>query len=373
MTVNVDTHSVESALAAEIYISATPKESAPLQDQASQTFSAIRDLLCSERANIIEERVFGTQAAMEIISNVRSQVYRDIDDGVAPTLLCATEGMSGPLAGVQVHAIRSDAKPEAIELDGSRCGRILPLPGRKYLTLSSISNPHLVQATEQADAILKKAESVLRQFGVDFLSVPRTWVWLCDILSWYDDFNQVRNKFFAERRLIGDRTRQSMPASTGIGLCLADGSKCGLDLTAVLEPADSTEYFQAVGKQQCALEYGSAFSRASRALTPGGQTVFVSGTASIDAAGQTTNIGDARGQIDATIENVRAVLRDTQVADENVVQAVAYCKTTEVEMIFNDVKQTLRWPCVTTICDICRSELLFEMEVTALKQCAVGQ
>jgi len=191
-------------------------------------------------------------------------------------------------------------------------------------------------------------------------------MWLCDILSWYEDFNEVRTKFFTKRGLIGEQTRQSMPASTGIGLCSADGAKCAMDLTAVLQPPDSTQYLQAVGKQQCALEYGSAFSRASRAFTPAGETVFVSGTASIDARGATMNVGDAQGQIHATIENIRAVLRDTQTTDEDVVQAVAYCKTTEVEKIFYELKEDLGWPCVTVICDICRPELLFEMEATAM-------
>jgi len=121
-----------------------------------------------------------------------------------------------------------------------------------------------------------------------------------------------------------------------------------------------------VGKQQCALEYGSAFSRASRTVTPAGQTVFVSGTASIDANGATINTNDAAGQINTTIENVRAVLRDTHCRDEDVVQVAAYCKTTEVEKIFNEVKDSLAWPWVTVICDICRPELLFEIEATAM-------
>jgi hypothetical protein len=52
--------------------------------------------------------------------------------------------------------------------------------------------------------------------------------------------------------------------------------------------------------------------------------------------------------------------------DEDVVQAVAYCKTTEVEKIFNALKGNIPWPLVTTICDICRPDLLFEMEATAI-------
>jgi len=45
---------------------------------------------------------------------------------------------------------------------------------------------------------------------------------------------------------------------------------------------------------------------------------------------------------------------------------VAYCKTTDVEKIFNASRGALPWPWVTVICDICRPELLFEIEATAM-------
>ncbi|UCG60171.1 MAG: hypothetical protein JSU70_11730 [Phycisphaerales bacterium] len=302
----------------------------------------------------------------DIVSEARVTAYGDIDDGVAPSILICDEGSIGPVAGAQVHAICGDKNPEVVSSGGNPCGRIFRGSGRTYLTLSGISAPEFSEATEQAQAMMTKGESVLRQFGVDFLSVPRTWMWLCDILAWYDDFNRVRNEFFSERGLIGEGTRQSMPASTGIGLCYLDGSSCAMDLAAVLEPKNSTEYLQAIGKQQCALEYGSAFSRASQAVTPAGRTVFVSGTASIDAEGATTNIGDALGQINTTVENVRAVLSDMNVGDEDVVQVVAYCKTPEVEKIFRGIKGHLPWPWVTVLCDICRPDLLFEIEAAAL-------
>jgi enamine deaminase RidA (YjgF/YER057c/UK114 family) len=214
--------------------------------------------------------------------------------------------------------------------------------------------------------MLENAESVLKQFGADFTCVPRTWMWLGDILSWYGEFNNVRNQFFTERGLIGKGSRQSMPASTGIGLRLAGSAECGMDLTATLEPAGSIEFLAAIGRQQCAIEYGSAFSRASCASSPAGKTMFVSGTASIDAKGLTTHIGDARGQIEVTIENVRAILHDMNTGDEDVVQAIAYCKTTEVEETFAEFRSRLEWPCVTVICDICRDDLLFEIEAAAM-------
>jgi len=366
MPAHLDTHSIESPEATEIYISATPGENAPLQEQAQEIFSGIRDILHSKKACILQEQIFAAQSAMKKVLHIRSKEYGDIDDGVAPSALVGREGMAGPIAGVQVHAISCNTKAEVVNLEGTPCGRILRTPGCTYLTLSSVSAPQFEQATEQARAMMEKAESALKQFDADFLSVARTWVWLKDILSWYDDFNHVRTRFFTERGLIGQGTRQSMPASTGIGLGTADGSKCAMDVVAVLEPSNQTQYLQAVGKQQCALEYGSAFSRASRTVTPAGQTVFVSGTASIDANGATMNTNDAPGQINTTIENVRAVLKDTGLADEDVVQVVAYCKTTEVEKIFNALKGNFPWPWVTVICDICRPELLFEIEATAM-------
>ena len=366
MTANIDTRTVESSDAAEIYISATPKEPGPFEDQARQAFSGIRDTLRSRKAYLLQERVFATQEVMKRVLRARSEAYGDTDDGVAPSALCGAEGTVGPFTGVQIHAVTCDTRLEVVSLEGTPCGRIVRVPGRVFVSLSNISAPQFTEATEQARAMMEKGESVLKELGADFLCVPRTWMWLRDILSWYGDFNHVRNTFFTERGLIGQGSRQSMPASTGIGVYSADGSKCAMDLIAVLEPADSIQYLAAVGKQQCALEYGSAFSRASRAATPAAETVFVSGTASIDASGATTNVGDAVGQINATIENVRAVLRDMQVNDEDVVQVMSYCKTTEVERIFNDIRGRLPWPWVTAICDICRPDLLFEIEATAV-------
>jgi len=336
------------------------------RNQAEQIFSGISDIIRSKKASILQERVFAAQNVIDIVSRARSEAYADLDDGVAPSFLVAKEGLSGPVAGVQVHAIISNTQPEVIKLDANPCGRILRTSDCTYLTLSSVSDQQSTEAAEQAQAMMEKAEAALRQFGADFLSVPRTWMWLKDILSWYDEFNHVRTNFFTERRLIGEGTRQSMPASTGIGLGPAYGSHCAMDLIAVLEPQNSIRFLQAVGKQQCALEYGSAFSRASRTITPAGQTVFVSGTASIDADGATTHIGDASGQIATTIGNVRAALADMNCKDEDVVQVAAYCKTTEVEKIFNASKGALDWPWLTAICDICRPDLLFEIEATAM-------
>jgi enamine deaminase RidA (YjgF/YER057c/UK114 family) len=355
---------VKSPVAAEIYLAATPTEDMPVQQQAEKIFLTVRNKLVSENARILQERVFVTKDAMEAVRLARTKSYGHIDDGVSPSFLIAKQGLSGPLAGVQVYAVSSNGDLQVVKLDGNPCGRVLTLPDRKYLTLSAISAHDKTGAAQQARAMLEKAESTLKKFNADMHSVARTWMWLGDILAWYSRFNQVRNKFFTERGILEKNGGKSMPASTGIGLSPAGGGHCAMDLIAVLEPRDSTTYLPAIGKQQCAFNYGSAFSRASRAITSAGRTVFVSGTAAVDKTGATTNVGDPLGQINAAIDNVRAVFNDTNCRDEDVVQTVAYCKTTEVEKLFNRRKKDISWPWVTLVCDICRPDLLFEIEAT---------
>lgn len=368
MPIDLKVQTIDFPCATEFYISAVPKAKAPLQEQAEEMFSSVRDVLRSKNAGIFQERIFGTKSAIEKVAQIRSQMYGDIDDGVTPSFLvcCQNEALGSRLCGIQVHAVSTTHPVEVVYIDAIPSGRVVHMPCCRYIGLSAISIPQGGQPVRQAQAMFEKAETALKKFDSDFLSVPRTWIWLHDIVSWYDDFNKVRNEFFKERGILVEKGQSPMPASTGIGLSPANGAMCAMDLTAVLQPSGSIEYLQAGGKQQSAFEYGSAFSRASQAITPAGKTVFASGTASIDASGATTNIGDAEGQINTTLDNVQAVLHDMKCTNKDVVQVTAYCKTPEVEQIFNEIKKGFDWPWVTMICDICRPELLFEVEAAAV-------
>ncbi|MHC5213207.1 MAG: hypothetical protein ACYSOO_01290, partial [Planctomycetota bacterium] len=218
MAIKIDIRNIESAQASELYITATPVGTASVQVFWEELFSGIREALVSRKAHILQERLFATQNALESAPQIRSNIYGDIDDGVAPSYLVCKEGLGEPIAGVQIHAIICDPVPEVIVLDGNPCGRIVDIENHKYLTLSAILDESSSTAVEQSEVMLQKAEDALKLYNSDFLSVARTWMWLGDILKWYDDFNRVRNELFTKRGLIGTGSRHSMPASTGIGL-----------------------------------------------------------------------------------------------------------------------------------------------------------
>src|SRR5450759_6025433 len=66
---------------------------------------------------------------------------------------------------------------------------------------------------EQTRQTLEKLKIVLAQAGFDLADTVRTWFFLENILSWYDDFNHARTKIYSGVKF---RTG-SLPASTGVG------------------------------------------------------------------------------------------------------------------------------------------------------------
>jgi enamine deaminase RidA (YjgF/YER057c/UK114 family) len=236
---------IQSATAAEIYLTAAPTEPLAAGQQAEALFSMVRKALDAQKARLLHERIFATRAAMPEVEAARARILGPLDDGVSPVLLAVPEGPTGPVAGVQVHAVKSAEAPQPLRLDGKPCGRIVHMPGFDYIALSGLTAPREMSAGEQARAIFDMALSALGQCGGSMLTVARTWLWLGDILAWYDDFNRVRNKFFKECGLLtGDPGGGRMPASTGIGVFPASGSACALDVVAVVGPKGSIEYFR---------------------------------------------------------------------------------------------------------------------------------
>ncbi len=369
MADTIRTITVESRDAVELFISASPRPGQPLEAEANRIFKAIRDRLNQTRgARVFQERFFGTEEVMAPLRAIRSQCYGSIDDGVVPSqLVCSPSPLSGPWAGVQVHAIATDTETKVLrEPSGTPCGHLVKTGSARCMGLSGISVPGAGDAPQQARAMFELSHTILQSEGASFFSVPRTWIWLREINTWYSLFNRARTGFFVDHGILGGTARPPMPASTGISLAPAGGAACAMDLVAVLEPNHAIEYLQAAGKQRSAFEYGSAFSRASRAMMPAGKTVFVSGTASIDIHGQSVHVDDAAAQIATTLDNVMAVLSDMDCSEADVVETMAYCKTPEAEAAFASVRDALKWPWVTMICDVCRPELLFEIEVMAM-------
>lgn len=356
------TRCLESGETREVYITALPSAGAPAAAAAEEMFTAVADTLRPLGARIFQERVFGTPQALEELAPVRAAAYGPLADEVPPAWLLSPRGVHEEIAGIQVHAVCGAGQPAVLRSPRGARGRVLSAGGATYIALTGLTAPEAGAETAQARAFFEEAEALLEQAGTDIHSIARTWVWLGDILPWYGDFNRVRTQFYTERGLIGPAGAK-LPASTGIGIRPMGRAACALDVMAIIGP--KPQHWLAGGNQDSAFKYGSAFSRGSKVRTPGGDTVYVSGTASIDSCGATEHVGDTAAQIEATITNVRAVLRDLGCGDADVVQSLAYCKTPEIEQAWSGMRSDVSWPMITTVADVCRDDLLFEVEATA--------
>ncbi|OHB57429.1 MAG: hypothetical protein A2Y07_04395 [Planctomycetes bacterium GWF2_50_10] len=364
----LDVRKVKGPDATEIFISAVPTTSESAIVQATEIFSGIKDVLSENNAKIFQERIFGTEDSLMHALIARAEIYGVLNDGVEPACLKVPVGFKGPISGLQVHAFAGYGSLESVIFEGKACGRIFITNGKKYLTISGLQADTENIAPEEINQILRKCDAILNKYGGNFQCVPRTWMWLGNILEWYNEFNAVRTAFFINKGLIRKGVLSKMPASTGIGIGPSGKKKCAVDLVAVIAPIGSIKYFESGGKQNSAYEYGSSFSRACSAMTPAGETFYISGTASIDKYGHTVYCDDTNAQIDATVQNVIAILNQLGCTPDDIAHSLAYCKNAEIEKLFCEKYSNSGWPCITMIADICRDNLLFEIEVTAIKK-----
>jgi enamine deaminase RidA (YjgF/YER057c/UK114 family) len=361
----LDVRAIESVDALELYVCGTPREEVDDPAEARRMFKAVDDAVrrhdartCRWRVFVPDGRLRQYEAAYEAVRN----------PGEPAPVDWLSAGGPGAIGGIQVYALRGpeDWKPL------SRCGELLGWTfgqdGRRWAVTGDVHVNAAGDGPHQARRAFEAGEELLGQAGMSLKSVARTWFFLDHILDWYGEFNKTRNSLFVDRGILrrGKDGDSEVPASTGMGVRPATASRVALELFAVDGPAGCIKRLAAAGKQRSAYEYGSAFARAAEAQTPAGRTVFVSGTAAIDESGATIHVGDIRAQIACTIENIIAVLRQTDATSDHVVQAIAYCKTPEVVAAFREKwAGGIDWPWVIVIGDVCREDLLFEAEVTA--------
>ena len=124
-----------------------------------------------------------------------------------------------------------------------------------------------------------------------------------------------------------------------------------------------------------AYDYGSAFSRGMRIDLNGLSLLLISGTASIDDAGRTVHVGDLRGQVRRTFDNITKLLASEGATWRDIVRTTCYLRDIERDyQAFNEERSAFYkmqgldpLPASTGIQAIlCRPDLLVEIEAIAM-------
>ena len=217
------------------------------------------------------------------------------------------------------------------------------------------------------ESIFKLIESELNNINMNFNNIVRTWFYLDELLSWYNDFNKVRNDFFTEKDIFNDM----IPASTGIGAKDLSNSVLQSAVFALKPKTEKVKIFSVDSPLQCpASDYKSSFSRAVEIDHPDYRQLIVSGTASINTDGETANVGNIYEQIELTMNVVLGILKSRKLNWDNITKGIVYFKDINDIKVFNDYctdYNISQMPLAMLQADICREELLFEIEVDAIE------
>ncbi|MCX5648516.1 MAG: RidA family protein [Planctomycetota bacterium] len=344
----------------ELFITATPRNGGDFHRMFENVYRAVREA----GATIVAKDVFGIPAAEKAGLEALHDVWGEVNWPVTWLDEGGSAGMA--LTGVQVLAVKG-VEVERIRLQGRVVGSVFDDGFARHCCLgdlraSDIQSPREAQACQTFEFM----ETALRAAGMDFSNVVRTWLYVDGILSWYGELNAVRNRFFRERSVFTG----VVPASTGVGGANAARAVLTADAYAIAPHKSAVRITSIPSPLQCpALEYGSSFSRAVEMDMPDHRYLWVSGTASIDLQGETAHVGDVGAQIDLTMRVVEAILESRRMGWDDVSRAVAYVKQGKMGTVFQkycEEKGLQDLPVVTTENDICRDDLLFEIEVDAL-------
>lgn len=330
-----------------------------------EMFDRLGEYVRANNAGIIQQYVFGGTKHYEHGIKAIEKACGEIK---WPITWIQGDGCTGEnLTATQAYAIAGDCyKP--IVFEGKIVGAVYEDEDAEYCLLGDLL-PDDVTASreEQTRNVFEKMDRILKTIGMDFLNVVRTWIYLEKLLDWYDEFNVVRTQFFEDFNVFD----HLVPASTGIGVANHAGAALVTDLFAVKPKTDRIKISKVESPLQCsATDYRSSFSRAVEVALPDHRSIYVSGTASIEPGGKTAHLDDVKKQIDLTMEVAEAILKGRDMGWENTVRGIAYFKDIKNAHLFTEycTKHNLpKMPFALSHSDVCRDDLLFEIELDAIK------
>jgi len=375
LSMNVVLHCTEAG-PGQVFLVASVSSEENAASAAGEVYSRIAEVLSDRRMTIVHERIFGSLRTEAMVLRERRDALfpQDISADGPVTYIGAYPPWGEGLSGVIIHAVSSgDGDDVWTIMDGDvPCGRGWRRNSATYLQLQNIQG-HTGSRPGQVRGIFESAYRILRRNGASYRDAVRTWFYLSDILDWYTDFNKTRSEKYGEFGIMpgpGD-IKLLLPASTGIGVETPSGVAASMDLLAVLDSGDRNAQVRKLTSpaQLDAFRYGAAFSRGAVIEENDVKLIEVSGTAAIDEHGASLYPGDIRSQIICTLDKIETLLGQEGAGLADICAASVFVKRLEYAEAFRRVaaeRGLADLPAVCIVADVCREELLFEMDAEAI-------
>jgi enamine deaminase RidA (YjgF/YER057c/UK114 family) len=376
----LDVRASEHRTFTEFHLTATIEGGMATGAAADELFSRVAATLVDRGIQPIQEKLYGlTEARSEVLKR-RDSIYRlrGLDRTMPVTWIQGAPLQGCDFAGVQIWGIQPhDGSRRVATLKNPVTGRSRVWTGRGFRMVhlpcvrgttqeGALADGPVAQATR----MFGNAGAGLASHGLKLTNVVRTWIYSARLLDWYDELNRVRTPIYRAAGL-GAEGGPAFPASTGI-MGRSEDEECMMDVLAL--ESEGPDRAVAVPilrspRQDSSFNYGSAFSRGMAVEIEGRKTVHISGTASIDASGRSTHLDDAEHQSLETLLSIAAILEGQGGGLQSVTSATVFCKTRAAWEAWERVcglLQVREFPRVCVQADVCRRDLLVEMEAVAV-------
>ena len=346
---------------------------------AAEAYAQIGDVLSEKGMHIVQERIFGSLGVEEEVKAARTSAFqaRDIPTDTPLTYIEGNPPWGMGFAGMIIRAVAVSKPGDQVWTmrdEGQPCGRGWRRNGVTFIILQNIQGiekgpARINTPAMQAHRMIGRAEQILQTQGLSFREVIRTWFYLADILKWYDEFNEVRNAKYSDYGIMAASGRDSLslPASTGIQGISPQRAACTMDLVATALDVDTRPAIVHMRNesQRDALCYGAAFSRGTFIREADVSLIEVSGTASIGTTGTTLYRDDIQAQINCTFDKIGNLIGQRGARYKDICAGTVFLKHPEHEAEYRKIARERdldNLPCLCVVADICREDLLFEID-----------
>ena len=326
----------------------------------------------------------GTSEEMEyhtLLDSLKNAVHQSLGRQIPVTLIPQHLLPQGGLS-LDIYAL-DGVSPARFEVRDGVCYGVIEGESESMLFVEGVAaSDFAATVAEQSHEVFTKLDSILSAYGYGVDDIVRQWNYIGNIVACregkqnYQEFNDARSRYYAK-----GAWSKGYPAATGIGStdgivvgCIAFKRVDGKGIYPIDNPLQVAAHIYSkrvlIDDAVDAVKSTPKFERAKLIETERGAICFVSGTAAIRGE-ESVDASSAKMQTIRTIENIEHL-----VSKENLERfgskpyelKYAYLQVfVKHEEDYAEVRQVVEeyYPNVAvvyTVADVCRSELLVEIE-----------
>ncbi len=356
----------------ESFLTGVSSEGLPLQEALDELASIYLSALQENGLDLSTQqfmRIYISDVSNDQVWLLESDLYKIASNSAFAVL------EQGPLGnsevGLLAYHIKTDEdsfKQQILSSEGNYNNQVVLAKGQNYSLLwtsNFIGNKNRFDSFKQTQDIFANLSAALHNHGMTIRNnMVRTWIFVRDVDNQYKGMVKARREYF---ETIGLTAKTRYIASTGIaGNCVSPETLVTLDALSVQNiREEQIVRMLALENLSDTIVYGVTFERGFRIRYGDRSHIYISGTASIDAEGNTIHISDIRKQTERTLDNIDALLKPQGATMNDMQYLIIYLRNPKHWTQIQDILVT-RIPDTVAIipveAPVCRPNWLIEIE-----------